>query len=52
MRDQQENVSVISRLDQARLERLLAEFDPYQTPNYGPLLQPAAPNYQPAEAHA
>jgi hypothetical protein len=60
VRDQQENVSVISRLDQARLERLLAEFDPYQTPNYGPLVQSvaqpaaqsAASNYQPAEYHA
>jgi hypothetical protein len=35
VRDQQENTSVISRLDQARLERLLAEFDPYQPPNLG-----------------
>jgi hypothetical protein len=33
VRDAQENVSVISRLDQARLERLLAEFDPYQVPH-------------------
>jgi len=48
VRDQQENVSVISRLDQARLERLLAEFDPYQTPNYGPLTQPATPAATPS----
>jgi hypothetical protein len=41
VRDQQENVSVISRLDQARLERLLAEFDPYQAPNLGPIGAPA-----------
>jgi hypothetical protein len=33
VRDAQENGSVISRLDQARLERLLAEFDPYQVPH-------------------
>ena len=57
VRDQQENVSVISRLDQARLERLLAEFDPYQQPNFGPVAAPApvaTPNYygQPAEQHA
>jgi hypothetical protein len=30
VRDAQESGSVVSRLDQARLERLLAEFDPYQ----------------------
>lgn len=29
VRDAQENLTVVSRLDQARLERLLAEFDPY-----------------------
>lgn len=29
VRDQQESGTVISRLDEARLERLLAEFDPY-----------------------
>jgi hypothetical protein len=28
VRDQQETESVVSRLDQVRLERLLAEFDP------------------------
>jgi hypothetical protein len=33
VRDAQESGSVISRLDQARLERLLAEFDPYQVPH-------------------
>lgn len=32
VRDAQEDGTVISRLDQARLERLLAEFDPYSTP--------------------
>lgn len=32
VRDAQESGSVISRLDQARLERLLAEFDPYHVP--------------------
>ena len=32
VRDAQETGTVISRLDQARLERLLAEFDPYATP--------------------
>ncbi len=33
VRDQQEDSSVISRLDSARLERLLAEFDPYRVPD-------------------
>lgn len=33
VRDAQETGSVVSRLDQARLERLLAEFDPYQVPH-------------------
>ena len=32
IRDQQESSSVVNRLDQARLERLLAEFDPYRPP--------------------
>jgi hypothetical protein len=31
VRDQQESGTVISRLDEARLERLLAEFDPYHS---------------------
>ena len=35
IRDQHETENVVSRLDQARLERLLAEFDPYRVP--GPL---------------
>lgn len=32
IRDQQESESVVSRLDQARIERLLAEFDPFRVP--------------------
>jgi hypothetical protein len=32
VRDHQDTESVVSRLDQARIERLLAEFDPYRTP--------------------
>jgi hypothetical protein len=38
VRDAQEDGNVISRLDQVRLERLLAEFDPYhsQTPHLAP----------------
>lgn len=39
IRDAQESGTVVSRLDQARLERLLAEFDPYRpptTPPFGP----------------
>ena len=32
IRDQQESESVVSRIDQARLERLLAEFDPFRVP--------------------
>jgi hypothetical protein len=30
VRDAQESGAVVSRLDQVRLDRLLAEFDPYQ----------------------
>src|SRR4051794_27379192 len=41
VRDQQETESVVSRIDQARLERLLAEFDPYRVPT--PAEPPAAP---------
>jgi hypothetical protein len=41
IRDQQETGSVVSRIDQARLERLLAEFDPYQvTPLPGSMQHP------------
>lgn len=32
VRDQQEDASVLNRLDSARLERLLAEFDPFRVP--------------------
>lgn len=32
VRDAQEGSTVLSRLDEARLERLLAEHDPYRTP--------------------
>ena len=32
VRDQQETETVISRIDQARLERMLAEYDPYRVP--------------------
>lgn len=50
VRDAQETGSVISRLDQARLERLLAEFDPYQIPHLAKAVarsssEPPAPTY-------
>ena len=32
IRDQQEGSSVVSRIDEARMEKLLAEYDPYRTP--------------------
>ncbi|WP_041939886.1 MULTISPECIES: YiaA/YiaB family inner membrane protein [Frankia] len=32
VRDQQEAASVVNRVDQVRLERLLAEYDPLKTP--------------------
>ena len=41
IRDAQDSGSVVSRLDQARLERLLAEFDPYKIPE---LPRPAGPS--------
>ena len=40
VRDQQETESVVSRIDQARLERLLAEFDPYRVPTPPPAPEP------------
>ena len=47
IRDQQDDTSVISRLDQARLERLLAEFDPYRNPpNLVPVPQAPAAGQQ------
>ena len=47
IRDQQDDTSVISRLDQARLERLLAEFDPYRNPpNLVPVPQQQAASGQ------
>ncbi|WP_433466635.1 YiaA/YiaB family inner membrane protein [Spirillospora sp. CA-142024] len=33
VRDRQENQAISSRVDQARLDKLLAEHDPYATPN-------------------
>ena len=44
VRDQQETESVVSRIDQARLERLLAEFDPYRVPT-PPAPEPARPPF-------
>ena len=41
IRDQQETESVVSRIDQARLERLLAEFDPYRVPTVPGVGEPA-----------
>uniref|UniRef100_UPI0021BE39CD YiaA/YiaB family inner membrane protein n=1 Tax=Frankia tisae TaxID=2950104 RepID=UPI0021BE39CD len=32
VRDQQEAASVVNRVDQVRLERLMAEYDPLKTP--------------------
>jgi hypothetical protein len=43
VRDQQETESVVSRIDQARLERLLAEFDPYRVPTVGETAPPPPP---------
>ncbi|MGN6606979.1 MAG: YiaA/YiaB family inner membrane protein [Jatrophihabitans sp.] len=43
VRDAQESGSVISRLDQARLERLLAEFDPYAVPHLAKAWAQASP---------
>lgn len=40
VRDQQDSESVVSRIDQARIERMLAEYDPYRPP----------PSYPPAPA--
>jgi hypothetical protein len=49
VRDAQESGTVISRLDEARLERLLAEFDPYAQHGPSVFAQPLSPltPYQP-----
>lgn len=46
VRDQQESTTVVSRIDQARLERMLADYDPYRVP-----APPQGPEPRP-EAHA
>jgi hypothetical protein len=46
VRDAQENGNVISRLDQVRLERLLAEFDPLPLADAAPC-SPPYPSAQP-----
>ncbi|MFD0687954.1 YiaA/YiaB family inner membrane protein [Actinomadura fibrosa] len=33
VRDRQENQTVVNRVDKARLDKLLAEHDPFSTPN-------------------
>src|ERR1700712_2588646 len=43
VRDQHETGNVVNRIDQARLDRLLAEFDPYQVPAVTPQFAPNAP---------
>lgn len=43
VRDAQETGSVVSRLDQARLERLLAEYDPYKVPSVPPVVPAPVP---------
>jgi hypothetical protein len=58
IRDQQEQGTVVNRLDEARLERILAEFDPYRVPSMpngrdstpmnasaGPMSAPGYPNH-------
>jgi hypothetical protein len=47
IRDAQEGGNVVNRLDQARLERLLAEFDPYKVPDLPSLHVPVAQQYPP-----
>lgn len=42
IRDQQETESVVSRIDQARIERMLAEYAPYRVPTVGDAPAPRA----------
>jgi hypothetical protein len=46
VRDQHETGNVVNRIDQARLDRLLAEFDPYHVPTL-----PQQSSTQPANVH-
>ena len=50
VRDQQETDSVVSRIDRARIEKMLADYDPYRAPTL-PNTEPAAqpPTAQPAQ---
>lgn len=42
VRDQQEASQVTSRVDQARLDKLLADHDPFRVPGETPAARPAA----------
>ena len=54
VRDAQETETVVSRIDQARIERMLAEYDPYRVPAppAGADTQPNAPYPPYPAAHA
>ena len=47
VRDAQETETVVSRIDQARIERMLAEYDPYRVP-----APPAGPDAQQGTSYA
>ncbi|WP_375497436.1 YiaA/YiaB family inner membrane protein [uncultured Jatrophihabitans sp.] len=56
VRDQQETETVVSRIDRARIERMLAEYDPYRVPappagaDQQNAPYPAYPNHNPVSA--
>ena len=43
VRDQQESETVVSRIDRARIERMLADYDPYRAPEAPQGTAPAGP---------
>ncbi|WP_375482695.1 YiaA/YiaB family inner membrane protein [uncultured Jatrophihabitans sp.] len=63
VRDQQESETVVSRIDRARIERMLADYDPYRAPTLpqdpaapdaqrGEMQQPPAPSYPSYPVHS
>ena len=51
VRDEKETESVVSRIDRARIERMLAEYDPYSTPSMAGAEPVPLPGAEPVPAY-